>query len=161
AGGLQHVEHAADAVGDLGQELAMLVGLRRVRVEAVDHDVEDASAEAFLDQLGDQLQLLAERVDRHESAVLERHLIAADVRRAGEDFLNPVDGVERLRLAAADEIEHGARFLILAGWVRSSSSLRRALRRAGSPPPRSRRYGWRLLMLTTSPGEPCRAIGNR
>ena len=42
--------------------LRCVLGLVGVRVEAVEHHVEDAGAEALLDELGDQLQLLRQGV---------------------------------------------------------------------------------------------------
>src|SRR5262249_40544091 len=57
----QVLEQEGDAVGDVLQELLVRLQLARVRVEAVDGYVEDACAEALLDQPVDDFELLAQR----------------------------------------------------------------------------------------------------
>src|SRR5262249_18273130 len=47
---LQGLEHERDRVGHLANEVLVPLGLLRVGVEAVDHDIEDARAEAGHDE---------------------------------------------------------------------------------------------------------------
>ena len=84
-----------DRIGDIAQEVGMNGELAGVRVEAVLRDVEQASAEPGVDELGGQLQMIAQRRRRIRHA---RLIVAAD-------RLEPLAGGVGLHGGALDEIE--------------------------------------------------------